>query len=377
MMKRVIYGGSFDPFTRAHFSVIKELSKRFDEVIVVPAFISPFKVGKMDLSGAERVALIVHETAPLKNVIVSDCELRSKETSYSYLTVEKYYRDGEKLYFALGSDGLKTLNKWRNPQVLAKKCTFYLIERPYYAIDEKDLEKQREIYDIEIADFIGEQGSSSLLKVAVAFNRAGEIVSEYAMQFIKKRNLYSQYCYITNHYDEFMLTPNRREHIYRTAKCAIILASKAGVDTEKTVKAVLLHDIAKYLDEKDLARYGIEMNEVAKSLPDSCVHQETGAQVAQIVFGEKDEEVLDAIRTHTTGCENMSTLQKIVYCADYIEDGRDFDGVVQIRQSVYDDLNEGTLKVMENTIKYLTSTGKECSGETIKAYEYLKKELNK
>lgn len=376
-MKRVIYGGSFDPITKAHLGVIEKLAQRFDEVIVVPAFISPFKAGQMSLSGEQRLDLIYSETATIKGVTVSNCELLSPETSYSYLTVERFYSEQDELYFAVGSDGLKTLTEWKNPQVLASKCTFYLIERPYYEIDQADLARAREVYRVELADFIGEVGSSSLLKVAVAFNKADEVVSENVARFITERNLYSNYRYITDRYDEFKVKQSRREHIYRTAKCAIILASKAGVSIEKTVKAVLYHDIAKYLTETDLLNLGVKLTPKAKSLPASCTHQETGADLAKVVFGETDDEILMAVRTHTTGAENMSTYQKIVYCADYIENGRNFDGVEKIRKSVYRDLNEGTLAVMENTIKYLNATGKECSPETVKAYEYLKKEMKK
>ena len=376
-MRRVIYGGSFDPITKAHLGVIEKLVQRFDEVIVVPAFISPFKVGQMSLSGEQRVNLIRKETAKFKGVTVSESELQSLETSYSYLTVERFYNKDDELYFAIGSDGLKTLTAWKNPEVLAKKCTFYLIERPYYEIAEEDLAKAREVYKIELADFVGEVGSSSLLKVAVAFGKTREVVSDSVADFIAEKNLYENYCYITDRYDEFKVKQSRREHIYRTAKCAIILASKQGVSVEKTVKAVLFHDMAKYLDEQGLMEFGVLLSEKAKALPASCTHQETGADLAKAVFGETDEEVLMAVRTHTTGAKNMSVYQKIVYCADYIEEGRNFDGVEKIRQTVYRNLDEGTLAVMENTIKYLNSTGKECSDETVKAYEYLKKELKK
>ena len=41
---------------------------------------------------------------------------------------------------------------------------------------------------------------------------------------------------------------------------------------------------------------------------------------------------------HTTGRENMGLLEKIVYIADLIEPGRDFQGVEEIRRLAYEDI---------------------------------------
>ena len=125
-MKRVIYGGSFDPITRAHEEVIKNLAQRFDQVIVMPAFISPFKVGKMSLSGEKRVDLINECVKNLDSVVVSTYELEQTGTSFSYQTVERYYSPDDELYFAIGSDGLNSLDRWKEPEILAQKCKFYL-----------------------------------------------------------------------------------------------------------------------------------------------------------------------------------------------------------------------------------------------------------
>jgi predicted HD superfamily hydrolase involved in NAD metabolism len=63
-------------------------------------------------------------------------------------------------------------------------------------------------------------------------------------------------------------------------------------------------------------------------------------------LGIDDDEILDAIRWHTTGKEDMSTLTKIIYIADMIEPGRNFDGVDEIKI-----LLARNLLIDENTIK--------------------------
>ena len=60
------------------------------------------------------------------------------------------------------------------------------------------------------------------------------------------------------------------------------------------------------------------------------LHSHVGAFVAETELAIKDEEVLDAVRFHTSGRDNMTILDKIVCLADYIEPGRDFPGVDHI-----------------------------------------------
>ena len=54
MVKTVIFGGSFDPVHKGHEEIINNLADRFDEVIVVPTSVSPFKQGGSAASGKLR-----------------------------------------------------------------------------------------------------------------------------------------------------------------------------------------------------------------------------------------------------------------------------------------------------------------------------------
>ncbi len=372
MKTRVIFGGSFDPVTKAHVDMTKKLAERFDEVIVVPAYVSPFKPDGAELSGNERLDMLKAELDGIKNVFISDTELLSQGASYSYLTAQKLSENGVRLYFAIGSDGLSLLDKWARPDLLKKLVTFYVVERPYFTIDERELEKARSLYDVEIAPFVGEEGSSALLKAAVAFNRASEIVPRRTAELIEEKKLYRDYCYVTEKFELFKMKESRREHTYRVAKSAIILAKKANVAVDKAVKAALMHDVAKYLSEEELSSLGV--TDFGRELPASCRHQITGAQLAEIVYGERDDDILAAIRTHTTGAEEMSTLQKIIFAADYIEDGRDFDEIARIREITYFDLEKGMAAILENTINYLSKNGMKIASVTKKLYEKYRSE---
>ena len=72
----------------------------------------------------------------------------------------------------------------------------------------------------------------------------------------------------------------------------------------------------------------------------------------------------------------MNVYQKIVFAADYIEDGRKFDGIDDIRRETYDDLDKGVIAILENTIKYLAATGETIAPETALALDAMKKGEN-
>lgn len=372
MSAKAIFGGSFDPPTNAHTELVKNLSLRFDEVIVVPAYVSPFKRGGALLDGRERIKLLKRLFSDLSNVVVSDYELSMGGTSYSYKTALNFYDGKDKLYFVIGSDGLSSLDKWARTDILKETVIFYVVERPYFPVKAEALQKAKKMFDVQLAPFQGLEGSSSLLRAAVAFGKQAEIVPGIVADYIAERGLYREYEYITARYDEFDIKPSRREHIYRTAKAAIILAKLNGADTDKTTRAALLHDIGKYVGPERLKALGIDCGKEADALPESCRHQITGAAIAEKLFKERDKDVLAAIRTHTTGAERMSLLQKIIFAADYIEDGRDFMGINEIRAAVYDNLDRGIKLIFENTIDYLRTNGQEIAPVTLKAYEYLK-----
>lgn len=370
-MKRVIFGGSFDPPTLAHYDMGVKLSEYFDETIVVPAFISPFKNGGAELSGNERLKLLKRLFADSDKITVSDTELKAGGTSYSYMTAEKFYNPGDELYIAIGSDGLGSLDKWARTDILGKIVTFYVVERPYFSVRQTELDRARAILKVEVAPFIGKEGSSSLLRVAVAFGKAGEVVPQVVAGYIGKRGLYRDYDYIVSRYPEFDMKQSRAEHIYRTTKAAILLAKLNGVSTDKAIKAALYHDIGKYVTREKLADLGIAWTNEVEALPESCRHQLTGAAIAKKCFGETDPDILAAIATHTTGAKNMSALQKVIFAADYIEEGRDFDGLDEIRAITYDNLDNGVKAILKNTISYLERAGQSIAPVTKQAYEYM------
>ena len=97
-------------------------------------------------------------------------------------------------------------------------------------------------------------------------------------------------------------------------------------------------------------------------------HDFTGAYLAEYRFGVTDGEVLDAIRFHTSGRENMSPLGKLIFLADMLESERKFEGVELLRGAFMEDLDKCFLLALEHQIAYLRQSGKNIYPLTERAY---------
>ncbi len=171
------------------------------------------------------------------------------------------------------------------------------------------------------------------------------------------------------------LTNSRYEHTLRVAKTAEQLARKYNESVERTKLAALLHDYAKCDPEEELKRQIIQYNLPRELLNynKELWHGPVGAKVAKEKFGILDEDVLHAIYYHTTARAKMTKLEMIIFVADYIEPGRKFPGVEEVRNLVKVDLEKAALKVLGNTIMHLVRKGITIFPDTFYAYNQLTK----
>ncbi|RTE08520.1 bis(5'-nucleosyl)-tetraphosphatase (symmetrical) YqeK [Paenibacillus whitsoniae] len=155
--------------------------------------------------------------------------------------------------------------------------------------------------------------------------------------------------------------PERRWlHTLGVMETSVMLAERFGGDAEKADLAAILHDYCKYWPVQEQAKI-IRENGLPQDLLDydkELWHSHAGAFIAHSQFGIDDEEVLDAIRYHTSGRENMTLLDKIVCLADYMEPGRDFPGVDNIRELAKTSLEQALIAGFDSTISFLLAKGK-------------------
>ena len=98
--------------------------------------------------------------------------------------------------------------------------------------------------------------------------------------------------------------------------------------------------------------------------------------MAKNEFSIQDEEIIEAIRYHTTGKENMNNLEKIVYMADLIEENRIYPGVEELRELAYNkQMDKALLKSFDNTIKLVIERNQIIHPRTIEARNYILKQL--
>ena len=68
----------------------------------------------------------------------------------------------------------------------------------------------------------------------------------------------------------------------------------------------------------------------------------------------------------------MTLLEKIIYLADYTEPTRDFDGVEELRELSFEDLDRAMALGLEMSIEDLHNRGKEVFHDTLDAYNWYK-----
>lgn len=166
------------------------------------------------------------------------------------------------------------------------------------------------------------------------------------------------------------LTERRYVHTIGVIEAAIELAERYGVDKDKAELAAIFHDYAKFRDKEEMRRIIIDqkMPQDLLQFHDELWHAPVGAYLVEKEAGVSDDEVLEAIRCHTSGKINMSTLDKVLYVADYIEPGRDFPGVEQVRESAKSSLDIAVIQAMKNTITYLLTRNQPVYPDTFHAY---------
>ncbi len=173
------------------------------------------------------------------------------------------------------------------------------------------------------------------------------------------------------------LDEKRFIHTLGVAYTAAMLAEVHGEDPEAAMTAGLLHDCAKGLSNKkriDICNKNrIPITEVEYRNP-FLLHAKVGKFLAENRYGIKDDDILNAISSHTTGRPDMSRLEKIIYISDYIEPGRKHAADLDlIRKQAFIELDTALLMVLEGTLSYLRSAENEIDPMTQETYDYYKK----
>jgi predicted HD superfamily hydrolase involved in NAD metabolism len=169
------------------------------------------------------------------------------------------------------------------------------------------------------------------------------------------------------------LTEKRYIHTIGVMETAIALAKRNHADEKKAELAAIFHDYAKFRPKDEMKKIIADQQLPADLLKhhSELWHAPVGAYLVKEEAGITDEEILNAIRYHTSGREGMTLLDKIIYLADYIEPGRKFPGVEEVRELAEESLDAALKKAMGNTIVFLIKQGQAVYPKTLEAYNGL------
>lgn len=170
------------------------------------------------------------------------------------------------------------------------------------------------------------------------------------------------------------LSDYRYNHSVCVAEKAVELARKHGADVKKAYVAGILHDITKEDDlifqQKEIEKAQMTMTslEIAN---EKVYHQMSGMAFIKNNLAITDEDILYAVRYHTTGRANMTLLEMIIYLADFTSADRNYPDVDKMRAKTDKNLFEGMLYSLSYTIKDLVSKNRQIHPDTLDCYNWV------
>lgn len=184
------------------------------------------------------------------------------------------------------------------------------------------------------------------------------------------RNKAEEYKIVIKH----RLSEHRYVHSLNVADAAETLAKKYGANVDKAYVAGILHDITK--QETVEKQIEIIENGGGKLLPlekftPLVYHQISGMYYCINVLGVDDEDILGAIRWHTTGKSDMTLLEKVVFTADFISADRNYPDVDVMRGLANESLEKAMLYSLKYTICDLVQKGNVIHPDTLNCYNYI------
>ena len=139
-----LLGGSFDPVHGGHLALARAAVRAaaLDRVLFAPAADSPFKIGRMQASAADRAAMVELAIAGEPRFELCRADLDRGGVSYSVdlvLAVKASLPPDAELFFVLGADALAGLHRWHRADELVRLCRFLSFGRRGAAVDPADL----------------------------------------------------------------------------------------------------------------------------------------------------------------------------------------------------------------------------------------------
>lgn len=378
-MKIAMFGGSFNPIHNGHIQIVQAVKERFglDKMLIMVAGDPPHKEIADGVSAQVRYDVAKAALEGMDGIEVCDLEIRRGGKSYTVDTMRilKGMYPQDEVYCMVGADMLLSIHTWYNAEALLKENTFIAVGRPDSGDIEAAAEWLKKEYgaNIMLAGITGPDVSSTMIRNRVEKGEPIEgLLPESAIRYIYENCLYTDK-YIDDVYARLKktLSKDRLIHTMGVVRSAAQLALWYDVDPIKARIAAILHDCAK-VQKETVVQWAEEYGLDTTGIPLPALHGYVGAVKAYREYGVTDEDVLRAIAVHTLCAPSMTKLDKVVYLADKIEYGREFDGVEGIRIAAEYDLDSAVKLSIEHSFDYIVSKGCAIHPNTLAAYKELK-----
>ncbi len=354
-MKIGIYGGSFNPTHKGHIAVaeyaIKEL--KLDKLYFVPAFKSPFKSKVKYVDAQHRVNMI--ELVKPEKSEVSLFEVNRKGVSYTIDTVRHFKQKfpDDELFLLIGSDNVYKLNKWKEINEIVSKTKIAVFRRSG-EFSKLNIKRYNAIlFDNPIYDY-----ASSWFRKGYMDN-----VESVVMKYISKNYLYIPEI-MSN-----MLDAKRHKHSISVGSFAAKYAKLAKTDSKKAWAVGCLHDITKSWPKEVHREYLRNKGYDDTQIKDYELHSITGMLWVRDEYQLDDKEALDAILKHTSLAKEMSQLDRVIFAADKLCEGRTHEGIQKDRELILKDFDAGFSKVVSEVKKILIEMERPLSEEQLEIYK--------
>lgn len=323
--------------------------------------------------------------------IPSRMEIDRDGMTYTIDTIKalkKELPDDVKIYFIMGADAISEIFTWKNSAELLKMCSFAVATRQGFDKEKlkRTLKRIIKMYDahlkfVDVPDL--EISSTDIRNRIVSGKTIRYLVPERVYDYIMEKQLYvekdenkNKYLAIKNKLHT-ILSEERFTHSLGVADEAVKIARRYNADTDSAYIAGLLHDCAKdYTPKKKIKlakKYNFHIDYIMEQQVD-LTHSFLGSFVAEDKYGITDRDVLNAIEYHTTGRDNMSLLEKIIFLADSIEPNRKpYPDLERLRKLVYEDIDKAMQFSLETTIDYNIRKGRLIHPLSRMALEYFRK----
>ena len=387
MKKMGLFGGTFDPIHKGHISMALRLAQQMelDGVMLMPTFVPPHKIKENMASAQHRLAMcrLAAEEHPL--LCVSDLELQRGGASFTVETLTalcEQYPDTQ-WHLLVGADMFTTLRTWHRFSDIAEMAVLCTIAR-----EGTDTEKLTEYAAALQADGVRcfvdvcpvEPYSSTQVRERIAAGESvADLVGDQVDAYIRENGLYrhrdgmqtqtadEQYIAIIRS----RLSDYRFHHSLCVAQEAKRLAELYGADADKAYTAGILHDImkdtAKEAQRQIFEDYAVNLDEVEKHST-TLWHARSGEVFLRHVLGVTDEEILSAVRYHTTGRAKMTRLEQVLFTADFTSADRNYPDVAVMRAFADQSLSKAIRYGVEYTIRDLIEQGRPVHPDTLAVY---------